>query len=236
MVSFKVAALKVRNLLLKKKIESLKLLNMSMENELSFLQHELIEVHSVIASLRAAAAAEAAARRASATERQRRRQQGRGRGRARGPNLNLVISDRARKITKAGQKTAGLESVKYWAVDELHTEGHVDDCPCHPHHIVPLKRQLKWFNASMSKQIFSWFRGQANTFNAMSPRTAMSPLTHLVYVLRTLGVTMILFDRTTLLISTPSGRKEGHSEKEDYEAPGDAPVGTITAALAGNLF
>ena len=83
MVSFREAALRVKNLVLKRRLERLQVLNMGMENELSFLQHELIEARATIASLQQAAAAEAAARRASATERQRRWRQGRGRGRGR---------------------------------------------------------------------------------------------------------------------------------------------------------
>ena len=93
------------------------------------------------------------------------------------PNLNLVIYDRACKVMKAGRKTAGLESIKHWAVDKFHAKGHVDDCPCHPENIRALKRQLKGLNTSLSEQIFSWFRGYANTFNAMSP------LTHHFYVI-----------------------------------------------------
>ena len=90
MVSFREAALRVKNLVLKKRLERLQIVNMGMENELSFLHHELIEAHATIASLRQAAAAEAAARRASATERQRRWRQGRGRGFARVVCLRLL--------------------------------------------------------------------------------------------------------------------------------------------------
>ena len=93
------------------------------------------------------------------------------------PHVNLVIYDRACAINTLAKKKAGVDSIRYWAVDKFHAKGHIDACPCHPERVRSLKKQLKGLNTSLSEQVFSWFRGYANTFNSMSAET------HKFYVL-----------------------------------------------------
>lgn len=61
-----------------------------------------------------------------------------------------------------------FKHVKYWIVDKFHAKGHVNSCPCSPHHIHCLKLRVKHVNASISEQVFSWFRGYSHTFNSMA--------------------------------------------------------------------
>lgn len=61
-----------------------------------------------------------------------------------------------------------FKHVKYWIVDKFHAKGHVNSCPCSPLHVHCLKLRVKHVNASISEQVFSWFRGYSHTFNSMA--------------------------------------------------------------------
>ena len=91
--------------------------------------------------------------------------------------IDCVVYDRACSLLSSAQRMEDLNQIRYWAVDKFHAKGHCDSCKCSPYNHPRLSRRLSNVNTSISEQIFSWFRGYANTMNTMNART------HRFYVL-----------------------------------------------------
>ena len=83
-------------------------------------------------------------------------------------NVIAIIYDRMCSCLPGVQKISEFKQVKYWIVDKFHAKGHVNSCPCSPLHVHCLKLRVKHVNASISEQVFSWFRGYSHTFNSMA--------------------------------------------------------------------
>ena len=62
---------------------------------------------------------------------------------------------------------AALSQLKYYSVDKMHAQTHVDTCPNNPLKVLRLKRRLKEINTQICEQTFSWFRGYARVFNSL---------------------------------------------------------------------
>ena len=84
-------------------------------------------------------------------------------------NANALIYDRMCKSAKAISTRPLLKQFKYLSVDPWHAKKHGATCSCNPNHVRRLKDRVRGLkvNGSVCEQIFSWFRGYANTFNSM---------------------------------------------------------------------
>ena len=80
-----------------------------------------------------------------------------------------VLYDRACSILKRATAREAFNGIRYWAIDKFHARGHGPDSKCFPLNHKRLERRLKEVHASISEQVFAWFRGYSSTFNSMNP-------------------------------------------------------------------
>ena len=86
------------------------------------------------------------------------------------PFANCFIYDMACKILKDMKaRRSHLWKIKTYATDKFHGSGHKANCLASPYDIPALMKRLRWVNAVIAEQTFSWFRGYARSMNELKP-------------------------------------------------------------------